>query len=59
MLSFQIADRNEFRRAFSAATVHDMFNWCTVAVMLTIEVPSQPAKKNATLEHYVVLSTTL
>ena len=34
----QIADRGEFGRAFSGATVHDMFNWCTVIVMLTVEV---------------------
>ena len=34
----QVGDREEFGRAFSAATVHDMFNWCTVCVMLPIEV---------------------
>ena len=33
----QSADRNEFRRAFAAATVHDMFNWLTVLVLLPIE----------------------
>ena len=34
----QITDKNEFRRAFAGATVHDVFNWLTVAVMLPIEV---------------------
>ena len=30
-------DRREFRRAFAGATVHDMFNWLTVLVLLPIE----------------------
>ncbi|RWS16412.1 sodium-dependent phosphate transport protein 2B-like protein [Dinothrombium tinctorium] len=34
----QATDRNEFRRAFAAATVHDMFNWLTVIVLLPLEV---------------------
>ncbi len=34
----QAADREEFRRAFAGATVHDMFNWSTVIVMFTLEV---------------------
>jgi sodium-dependent phosphate cotransporter len=33
----QASDRDEFRRAFAAATVHDMFNFLTVAVLLPIE----------------------
>ena len=33
----QAGDRNEFRRSFAAATVHDMFNFLTVAVLLPIE----------------------
>ncbi|XP_071953069.1 sodium-dependent phosphate transport protein 2B-like [Antedon mediterranea] len=33
----QSGDRNEFRRAFGGATVHDMFNWLTVAILLPIE----------------------
>ena len=33
----QSTDRNEFRLAFAAATVHDMFNWLTVLVLLPIE----------------------
>lgn len=32
------ADRAEFERAFAGATVHDMFNWLTVIVLLVIEV---------------------
>ena len=34
----QSTDRHEFRRAFAAATVHDMFNWLTVIVLLPIEI---------------------
>lgn len=33
----QASEREEFRRAFAAATVHDMFNWLTVMVLLPIE----------------------
>ena len=34
----QVADKEAFRRAFAAATVHDMFNWLTVIVMMVLEV---------------------
>jgi len=34
----QMGDRNEFRRAFAAATVHDMFNWLSVVVLFLVEV---------------------
>lgn len=34
----QINDKGEFRRAFAGATVHDMFNWLTVIVLLPLEV---------------------
>jgi sodium-dependent phosphate cotransporter len=33
----QLGDREAFRRAFAAATVHDMFNWLTVIVMMILE----------------------
>ncbi|XP_045187588.2 sodium-dependent phosphate transport protein 2B-like [Mercenaria mercenaria] len=33
----QIANQNDFRRAFAGATVHDMFNWLTVIILLPIE----------------------
>lgn len=33
----QSGDKNEFRRAFAAATVHDMFNFLTVLVFLPLE----------------------
>ncbi|XP_055338863.1 sodium-dependent phosphate transport protein 2B-like [Paramacrobiotus metropolitanus] len=33
----QSADRDQFRRAFAGATIHDMFNWLTVAVLLPLE----------------------
>ena len=36
----QMGDRNELRRAFAAGTVHDMFNWATVIIVLPIEVIS-------------------
>ena len=34
----QIGNKNQFELAFAAATVHDMFNWCTVLVVFTTEV---------------------
>lgn len=34
----QAADREAFRRAFAAATVHDMFNWLSVIVLTVIEL---------------------
>lgn len=33
----QSVDRAQFRRAFAAATVHDMFNWLSVIVLLPLE----------------------
>ena len=33
-----VKERNEFRRAFAGATVHDLFNWLTVLVLLPTEV---------------------
>ncbi|KAL5021849.1 hypothetical protein ScPMuIL_001004 [Solemya velum] len=36
----QSKDRGEFRRAFGGATVHDMFNWLVVLVLLPLEVAS-------------------
>ncbi|XP_070569542.1 sodium-dependent phosphate transport protein 2B-like [Ptychodera flava] len=37
---FHLRDRGEFRRAFAGATVHDMFNWLAVLVLLPIELIS-------------------
>uniref|UniRef100_A0A8D2LJ75 Sodium-dependent phosphate transport protein 2A n=1 Tax=Varanus komodoensis TaxID=61221 RepID=A0A8D2LJ75_VARKO len=34
----QAGDRNEFKRAFAGATVHDCFNWLSVLVLLPLEV---------------------
>ena len=34
----QAGDRESFRRAFAAATVHDMFNWLSVIALLIVEV---------------------
>lgn len=33
----QSGNPDEFRRAFAAATVHDMFNFCSVAILLPVE----------------------
>ena len=34
----QADDRDVFRRAFGGATVHDMFNWLSVIILLPVEV---------------------
>lgn len=34
----QAGERDEFRRAFAGATVHDIFNWLSVIILLPIEV---------------------
>ena len=36
----QAREKNEFRRAFGGATVHDMFNWLSVLILLPIEIAS-------------------
>ncbi|XP_018611884.2 sodium-dependent phosphate transport protein 2A [Scleropages formosus] len=36
----QAGERNEFRRAFAGATIHDCFNWLSVLVLLPLEVAS-------------------
>ncbi|XP_015205122.1 sodium-dependent phosphate transport protein 2A [Lepisosteus oculatus] len=36
----QAGERNEFKRAFAGATVHDCFNWLSVLVLLPLEVIS-------------------
>uniref|UniRef100_A0A4W3ICD7 Sodium-dependent phosphate transport protein 2B n=1 Tax=Callorhinchus milii TaxID=7868 RepID=A0A4W3ICD7_CALMI len=36
----QAGDRNEFRRAFAGATVHDFFNFLSVLILLPIEAAS-------------------
>lgn len=32
-----VSDRDQFRRAFAGATVHDVFNWLSVIILLPIE----------------------
>ena len=32
-----MGDREQFRRAFSCATVHDMFNWLSVILFMGLE----------------------
>ncbi|WAR19519.1 NPT2B-like protein [Mya arenaria] len=34
----QITNKNDFRRAFAGATVHDAFNWLSVLILLPLEV---------------------
>ena len=34
---FSFVSREEFKRAFAAATVHDMFNWLTVILLVVVE----------------------
>jgi len=37
----QVGNKNVFRRAFAGATVHDMFNWLSVVVILILEVTTR------------------
>lgn len=37
----QVSNQNDFRRAFGGATVHDMFNWLTVLVLLPLEAATE------------------
>ena len=37
----QVTDVEQFERAFSAATVHDCFNWCSVIVCLILELSTR------------------
>ncbi|XP_031734396.1 sodium-dependent phosphate transport protein 2B-like [Anarrhichthys ocellatus] len=49
----QAGDRNEFRRAFAGATVHDFFNWLSVMVLLPLEVATGVLYK---LTHLIIES---
>ncbi|KAM6939094.1 sodium-dependent phosphate transport protein 2B-like [Lycodopsis pacificus] len=49
----QAGDRNEFRRAFAGATVHDFFNWLSVLVLLPLEVATGVLYK---LTHLIIES---
>jgi sodium-dependent phosphate cotransporter len=49
LVSFAHATRRaEFRRAFSAAVVHDIFNVSTVAILFPLELYFHPIEKSAT-----------
>ncbi|OWF37944.1 Sodium-dependent phosphate transport protein 2B [Mizuhopecten yessoensis] len=50
----QTADRNQFRRAFAAATLHDMFNWLCVIILLPVEVISMFEVSNAIIQTFRV-----
>ncbi|KAM9796732.1 sodium-dependent phosphate transport protein 2B-like [Syngnathus typhle] len=41
----QAGNRNEFRRAFAGATVHDFFNWLSVLVLLPLEMATKVLEK--------------
>ena len=41
----QAGEKETFRRAFAAATVHDMFNWLTVIVMMVLEVSTHALER--------------
>ncbi|XP_063045283.1 sodium-dependent phosphate transport protein 2A [Engraulis encrasicolus] len=45
----QAGDRNEFKRAFAGATIHDCFNWLSVIVLLPLEVATGVMSKLAKL----------
>ncbi|XP_067453768.1 solute carrier family 34 member 2b [Thunnus thynnus] len=49
----QAGDRNEFRRAFAGATVHDFFNWLSVLILLPLEVATGVLYK---LTHIIIES---
>ncbi|KAM8875481.1 sodium-dependent phosphate transport protein 2B-like [Spinachia spinachia] len=49
----QAGDRNEFRRAFAGATVHDFFNWLSVMILLPLEVATGALYK---LTHLIIES---
>jgi sodium-dependent phosphate cotransporter len=42
-----VTRREEFRRAFAGATVHDFFNWMTVAVLFPVELATGYLAKTA------------
>ncbi|UYG01182.1 Na/Pi symporter [Halomonas sp. GD1P12] len=42
-----VNDKNEFRRAFAAATVHDFFNLLAVVILLPIEILFHPLERMA------------
>jgi solute carrier family 34 (sodium-dependent phosphate cotransporter) len=42
----RINNRAEFGLAFAGATVHDMFNWLTVILLLTVEVTTGKKQAN-------------
>ena len=47
----QMSEREEFKRAFAAATVHDMFNWLTVIILVLVESVTSSAAGTGYLEY--------
>ena len=61
LVSFvQAGNRAEFGKAFAAGTVHDMFNWLSVCVLLPVEILtgmlscSSLIKTQSILENYIM-----
>lgn len=52
----QITDVGDFRRAFAGATVHDMFNWLAVIVLLPLEVLTGKLWSSTIRSHSTILS---
>ncbi len=52
-----IGNKNEFRRAFAGATVHDMFNFVTVIILLPLELMTGYLAKIATMLAHVFTGT--
>ena len=48
-----IGNKTEFRRAFAGATVHDMFNFVTVIILLPLEIMTGYLAKTATMLAHV------
>lgn len=49
-----VTRREEFRRAFAGATLHDFFNWLTVAMLFPLELATGYLAKSATFLEEVV-----
>jgi len=51
-----VRNGEEFRKAFAAATVHDSFNLCAVALLLPLEILFRPLERVATALSQVLYS---
>lgn len=54
----QITNKDDFRRAFAGATVHDVFNWLSVLVLLPLEIATGYLERlSAEIVHSLKLHT--